>query len=137
MNKTEIPMGLVGKDVFWNCCLSLYCNTCTNNIIILMLGIQYLCFHPSCHLSDLLSLFIPFSNILRLHGNPGDYAWGTEGLDSIITQVCGCIALAIFQSKYQAFKGMLVSSNKLPRFYATGSITHDILAITCTCKVIV
>ncbi|KAM7449665.1 hypothetical protein ABFA07_002576 [Porites harrisoni] len=28
----------------------------------------------------------PF-NILRLHGNPGDYAWGTEGLDSIITQL--------------------------------------------------
>ena len=73
--------------------------------------------------------FLPFSNILRLHGNPGDYAWGTEGLDSIITQVCGCIALAIFLSKYQAFKGMLISSNELPRFYATGGITHDILAI--------
>ena len=121
-------MGLVGSDVFWNCCLRLCCNTGTSNIIILMLQRQYSCFHP-CHLSDLLSLFLPFSNILRLHGNPGDYAWGTEGLDSIITQVCGCIALAIFLSKYQAFKGMLISSNELPRFYATGSITHDILAI--------
>ena len=26
-------------------------------------------------------------NLLRLHGNPRDYAWGTEGLDAIITQV--------------------------------------------------
>lgn len=25
--------------------------------------------------------------MLRLHGNPADYAWGAEGLDSIITQV--------------------------------------------------
>ena len=49
-------MRLVGKDVFWNYCLSLYCNTCTNNIIILMLGTQYSCFHL-CHLSDMLSLF--------------------------------------------------------------------------------
>ena len=32
-------------------------------------------------------LLILSSNILRLHGNPGDYAWGSEGLDSIITQV--------------------------------------------------
>lgn len=24
---------------------------------------------------------------MRLHGNPADYAWGAEGLDSIITQV--------------------------------------------------
>lgn len=32
------------------------------------------------------NLAFPF-NILRLHGNPGDYAWGTEGLDSIITQL--------------------------------------------------
>lgn len=57
MNKTEISLGLVGKDVFWNCCLSLYCNTCTNNIDHdFMLRIQYSCFHP-CHLSDLLSLF--------------------------------------------------------------------------------
>ncbi|RMX45359.1 hypothetical protein pdam_00000818 [Pocillopora damicornis] len=28
----------------------------------------------------------PF-NLLRLHGNPADYAWGAEGLDSIITQL--------------------------------------------------
>ncbi|XP_078356317.1 E3 ubiquitin-protein ligase RNF126-like [Oculina patagonica] len=28
----------------------------------------------------------PF-NLLRLHGNPADYVWGTEGLDSIITQL--------------------------------------------------
>jgi len=32
------------------------------------------------------NLGFPF-NILRLHGNPADYAWGTEGLDSIITQL--------------------------------------------------
>lgn len=32
------------------------------------------------------NLAFPF-NIFRLHGNPGDYAWGTEGLDSIITQL--------------------------------------------------
>ncbi|XP_048583731.1 E3 ubiquitin-protein ligase RNF115 [Nematostella vectensis] len=28
----------------------------------------------------------PF-NMLQLHGNPGDYVWGTNGLDSIITQL--------------------------------------------------
>lgn len=28
----------------------------------------------------------PF-NLLRLHGNPADYVWGTEGLDTIITQL--------------------------------------------------
>ena len=31
--------------------------------------------------------FLSNSNLLRLHGNPADYAWGAEGLDSIITQV--------------------------------------------------
>lgn len=35
---------------------------------------------------DPANLGFPF-NILRLHGNPGDYAWGSEGLDSIITQL--------------------------------------------------
>ncbi|EDO32057.1 predicted protein, partial [Nematostella vectensis] len=25
--------------------------------------------------------------MLQLHGNPGDYVWGTNGLDSIITQL--------------------------------------------------
>lgn len=34
-----------------------------------------------------LLFFLSNSNLLRLHGNPADYAWGAEGLDSIITQV--------------------------------------------------
>ncbi|KAK2181260.1 hypothetical protein NP493_404g01000 [Ridgeia piscesae] len=29
----------------------------------------------------------PFGTILNIHGNPGDYAWGTGGLDNIITQL--------------------------------------------------
>ena len=38
-------------------------------------------------LSDSSFFFLSNSNLLRLHGNPADYAWGAEGLDSIITQV--------------------------------------------------
>ncbi|XP_020903153.2 E3 ubiquitin-protein ligase RNF126-B isoform X2 [Exaiptasia diaphana] len=30
---------------------------------------------------------IPFPLMLQLHGNPGDYVWGNNGLDSIITQL--------------------------------------------------
>ena len=41
---------------------------------------------PAFYLT-LLFFFLSNSNLLRLHGNPADYAWGAEGLDSIITQV--------------------------------------------------
>ena len=37
--------------------------------------------------SSFFFFFLSNSNLLRLHGNPADYAWGAEGLDSIITQV--------------------------------------------------
>ena len=32
-------------------------------------------------------LFFLSRNLLHIHGNPGDYAWGGTGLDSIITRV--------------------------------------------------
>jgi hypothetical protein len=28
-----------------------------------------------------------YRRMFQLHANPGDYVWGTHGLDSIITQV--------------------------------------------------
>ena len=30
---------------------------------------------------------------LQIHGNPGDYAWGRGGLDTIITQVTAPVNL--------------------------------------------
>lgn len=42
---------------------------------------------PAFYLTLLFFFFLSNSNLLRLHGNPADYAWGAEGLDSIITQV--------------------------------------------------
>ena len=35
----------------------------------------------------LLTDFNHFSNFMELHGNTGDYAWGPNGLDNIISQV--------------------------------------------------
>uniref|UniRef100_A0A8C4Z3N0 RING-type E3 ubiquitin transferase n=1 Tax=Gadus morhua TaxID=8049 RepID=A0A8C4Z3N0_GADMO len=39
---------------------------------------------PTC-----LSLFLFSSSMLQLHSNPGDYAWGQGGLDSVITELLG------------------------------------------------
>lgn len=44
-----------------------------------------------CHQFVILQLFFPpffFSPLSRIFvGNPGDYAWGREGFDAIVTQL--------------------------------------------------
>lgn len=47
-------------------------------------------------------LFIFYRNILPIHGNPGDYAWGSGGLDNIITQVRYILKVCLRLNVYSA-----------------------------------
>ena len=46
-------------------------------------------FLPSGMIIKSISPFYDYFDVLvvKIHGNPGDYAWGRGGLDAIITQV--------------------------------------------------
>ncbi|KAJ8299841.1 hypothetical protein KUTeg_022588 [Tegillarca granosa] len=54
-------------------------------------------------------------NILPIHGNPGDYAWGSGGLDNIITQLEGSGAPPADKSKIDSLPTVKITKEQVER----------------------